>query len=176
MAFFDPTFAVMVVLPAFLAVTFPPLTVATAVLLEDQVTDLLSVVFAGLYVTVRIRALPTVSDALDLLREIDFRGLDAALTVTLQVAFFDPTFAVMVVLPAFLAVTLPPLTVATAVLLLDQVVSLLSVVLAGVKLTERFAVVPTLIVRDVLESVILLRGMFEDDGVEAPPILLMTFA
>ena len=55
-----------------------------------------------------------------------------AVTVTLQFAVFAPTFAVIVAVPAFTAVTFPLLsTFAIAVLLEVQVTVLLSVVSVG---------------------------------------------
>ena len=135
-AFFPPSSVVAVIIaePAALAVTTPDVeTVATDVLLEVQVTDLL-VALAGVTVAVRVWVSPTVMDRDELLRltpVTETIGLD---TVTEQVAFLPPSLVVtlIVAVPAALAVTRPDAeTVATEALLEDQVTDL-SVALEGV--------------------------------------------
>ena len=68
-AFAVPTVAVMVALPAALAVTVPPLTVATLELLVDQET------VPPLAVAVKVEELPTVNDNDDLFKETEYVGV-----------------------------------------------------------------------------------------------------
>ena len=113
----------MVAEPADLAVTTPAdETVATEVLLDDQVTALL-VALEGETVAVRVAVFPSSKDKDVLSRETPVTEIVAFLTVTEQVAFFEPSAVVhvMVAEPAVLAVTVPSdATVATEVLLDDQ--------------------------------------------------------
>ena len=135
-AFLPPSFVVtvMVAVPAALAVTTPEDdTVATDVLLDDQVTDL-SVALEGVTVAVSVSVSPTVMERDDLFRLTPVTEIVCALTVTVHVAFLPPSFVVtvMVAVPAAFAVTTPEEdTVATDVLLDDQVTDL-SVALEGV--------------------------------------------
>ena len=125
---------VIVAVPAFLAVTTPEVeTVATVVLLDDQVT-LLFVALDGDTVAVSVCVWPSVSVRLVWFRLTPVTGTVGALTVTEQVAVLPPSVVVtvMVVVPALFAVTMPDEeTVATDVLLEDHV-TLLSVALEGV--------------------------------------------
>ena len=128
-AFFPPSLVVTVIVtePADLAVTTPEEdTVATDVLLEDQVTDL-SVALDGVTVAVNVCVSPTVIVKDVMFRLIPVTEIVFALTVTAHVAVFAPSavFTVIVADPAALAVTTPELeTVATDVLLVDQVTDL----------------------------------------------------
>ena len=124
-AFFEPScdVQVMVAEPVDLAVTTPEVeTVATDVLLDDQLTALL-VALEGETVAVRVAVFPSSKDKDVLSRETPVTEIVAFLTVTEQVAFFEPSAVVhvMVAEPAVLAVTVPSdATVATEVLLDDQ--------------------------------------------------------
>ena len=104
---------VVCAVPAALAVTLPLLTVATEELLVDQVT-------VPEAVAVNVDVSPTVSANEDLFKETE-SATAAAETVTVHFALAVPHFAVMVAVPAALAVTLPELTVATLLLLVDHV-------------------------------------------------------
>ena len=123
---------VIVVVPAFNAVTTPLDTLATEELLLDQVTFLF-VALLGLIVAVNVIVSPSNSVAEDLSNETP---ATFAITVTLQVAVLPPSsvVTVIVVVPAFTAVTLPFDTVATDVLLLFQetflLVALLGLIVA----------------------------------------------
>ena len=149
-AFFPPSFVVtvMVAVPSISAVTTPELdTVATAVLLDDQVTDL-SAALEGVTVAVRVCVSPTVidKDVLSRLTPVTATGV----TVTAQVACRPPSTVVTVIVavPSFLAVTTPELeTVATEVLLDDQVTDL-SVAFEGDTVAVSVPVSPT--VMDIL--------------------------
>jgi hypothetical protein len=126
---FTADLAVMVVVPTLIAVIVPPETVATALLLLDQSRPV-SVVSVGLYVTVRGEVSPTPKVRVEG-RLIPIRD---TITVTVQLTLkllFAVDVAVMVAVPPPIAVTVPPETVATALLLLDQATPV-SVVLAGV--------------------------------------------
>lgn len=119
------TFAVIVVVPVALAIIVPPLTVAILVSLEVQL--IVSVAQLGVRVAVNVSVPPTVN-SVDCLRDIVLVGTEAAVTVTVQVAFLDLSpfaIAVIVALPTPLAVTTPLVfTVATEVLPEDQVTPL----------------------------------------------------
>ena len=109
----SPAWAVMVAVPLATAVTFPlESTVALDVSLLVQVT-VLSVAFSGRTVAVSVSDAPIISTSSVLLRETDITG--TMLTVTTQMAAASPALAVMVVMPAATAVTLPSAsTVATS--------------------------------------------------------------
>ena len=115
---------VIVALPPAFAVTTPVAeTVATEVLLEDQVTDL-SVASDGETVAVRVRLSPAT-----MVKDIWSRltPVTGMTTVTLQVAVLPPSLVVtvIVVVPAAFAVTTPvDETVATDVLPEDQATDL----------------------------------------------------
>src|SRR5437660_4804775 len=118
-----PIFAVIVAEPAAIPLTSPlPLTVATPVLLLDQVTTRPDngVPFASFGGAESCSVSPPVAVAGE--------GVDVTLatgtwvTVTLDVPLCPSLVAVMVAVPATTPVTSPlPFTLATAVLLLDQV-------------------------------------------------------
>ena len=131
----------MTALPASLAVTLPSWsTVATAVLLDLQLTDL-SVASLGLTVAVKISLFPFSRVSSVLFRDTEPTGIT---TVTLQVAVLAPSFVVtvMTALPASLAVTLPSWsTVATAVLL-DLQLTDLSVASLGLTVAVRVSLLP----------------------------------
>src|SRR5437660_8092405 len=115
--------AVMVAEPAVTPRTSPlPFTVATAVLLLDQVTTRPDngLPFASLGVAVSCSVAPCCTLAGDGLTVTEATG--CPLTVMLAVPLCPSLVAVMVAVPAATPVTRPlPLTVATAVLSLDQV-------------------------------------------------------
>ena len=138
-----PAFAVIVAVPAATAVTLPPLSVATFVLLLLHVT-VLSVALLGLTVAVSVAFAPVVRERLVLFKLIPVTATVALETVTVQVADLFPAFAVIVAVPAPTAVTLPPLTVATFVLLLLHV-TVLSVALLGLTVAVKDAVSPVFI-------------------------------
>ena len=151
---------VIVADPAAFAVTTPEEeTVATDVLLEDQVTDL-SVAFDGDTVAVNAWVSPTVIVSDVLFKLIPVTGTVAAFTVTEHVAVLKPSFVVtvIVVVPTALAVTTPEDdTVATDALLEDQVTDL-SVAFDGVTVAVNAWVSPTVIVSDVLFKLIPVTG------------------
>ena len=141
-------------IPAAFAVTKPDEdTVATVVLLDDQVTDL-SVALEGNTEATKVWVSPVV-----IVKEVVFRltpvtATVAALTFTEQVAFFAPSFVVTVIvaLPATLAVITPvEETVATEVLF-DVHVTDLSVALDGVIVAVSVSVSPTTIDKEVLSK------------------------
>ena len=144
----------MVAVPADLAVTTPEVeTVATDVLLEDQVTALF-VALEGETVAVMVAVLPSSRLNEVLSNDTPVTETVAGLTVTTQVAFFAPSSVVhvMVAEPADLAVTTPEVeTVATDVLLEDQVTALL-VALEGETVAVRVAVLPSSRLNDALSK------------------------
>src|SRR5437660_3562280 len=115
--------AVMVAEPAVTPLTSPlPFTVATAVLLLDQVTTRPDngLPFASLGVAVSCTVSPTATLAGDGVTVTEATG--ASVTVTSDVPLCPSLVAVIVAVPAPTPVTSPlPFTRATAVLLLDQV-------------------------------------------------------
>ena len=142
-AVFSPIFAVIVASPGFTAVIFPSSTVATISSEEVHATALSSVVSAGWYVTIRVSSWPTCSSVCVLFREIDSSGFGTGTTVTLQVAVFLPTVAVIVAVPGFTAVMVPPFTVATVLSEEVHATALSSVVSAGWYVTIRVSSWPT---------------------------------
>ena len=130
-AVLSPALAVMVVVPSAAAVTRPlSLTVAMAVLLEDQVT-VLSVALSGLTVAESWKVSCSVSASEVLFSVTEVTGMTFLETVTVHVAVLSPALAVMVVVPSANAVTRPlSLTVAMAAFAVDQV-TVLSVALSG---------------------------------------------
>ena len=112
-------FTVIVQVPAFLAFITPPAPIpATAGLLDDQLRFLL-VALEGVIVAFKVYFVPAVIVTAVVFSFMPVTATVVCFTVTLQVAFLPLlSFAVMVQLPAFLAVTTPPLpTLATAELL-----------------------------------------------------------
>ena len=129
-------FAVMVAVPTDFAVTFPFDTVAILVSLDFQVT-VLSVAFVGVIVAVSVSELPFVIVTDVLFKVIPVTSTVGLITVTLQVAvlpLFD--FAVMFAVPVETAVTLPPDTVATLLLLVVHITVLIAA-LGGVVVAVR---------------------------------------
>jgi hypothetical protein len=153
-AVFPPSFVftVIVVEPDVFAVTTPEDdTVATDVLLDDQITDL-SVALDGETVAVNEYVSPSVSVNEVLSRLTPVTAMTFAVTTTEQVAVLDPSFVVTVIdaLPGVFAVTTPEEeTVATEVLLDDHVTDLL-VALEGVTVAISVSVFPSVKVNDVL--------------------------
>jgi hypothetical protein len=136
---------VIVAVPADTAVTVPPDTVATEELLVVQLT-VLFVALLGLTVAVRVSVPPAVKERLVLLRLTLVTGTGAAVaavTVTAQVAVLFPSAVVTVIVavPADLAVTVPPDTVATSELLVVQL-TFLFVASPGLTVAVRVSVPP----------------------------------
>jgi len=133
---------VIVAVPAATAVTTPPaVTVATVGAPLLHVTFWL-VALEGVIVALRVSVLPTITLADDLFRVTPVTATTALLTVTVQVAVLPPSVAaVITAVPAATAVTTPPDTVATAVLLLLHV-TFLFVALEGVIVAIRVSVPP----------------------------------
>ena len=111
---------VIVAVPIAFAVTTPlDETVATEVLLDDQVIPWL-VAFDGWIVALRVTIFPTSKFIVLLSRDIPVTVTGAALTVTVQVAFFAPSDVVHVIVaePVAMAVIVPSdATEATDILL-----------------------------------------------------------
>ena len=123
----------MVAEPADLAVTVPSeATVATDVLLEDQVTSLF-VALEGLTVAVNWEVSPSVMVIEDEFREIPVTGTSFAFTVTWQLAVLPPSVdqTTTVVVPGDIALIVPDGLTLTTELLLEAQVTLLSVALLG---------------------------------------------
>jgi len=136
---------VMLAEPAETAVTLPlASTVETEVLEDVQVTALL-VAFVGLTVAVKVSVPPTVREVAFLFRVTPVTATVGIVTVTLQMAVFNPSVVVTVIVavPAETAVIRPDeLTVATAVLEDVQVTALL-VAFVGVTVAVKVSVAPT---------------------------------
>jgi len=145
---------VMVAVPSATAVTVAdrplPDTDATELLLLDHVTFLL-VALLGATVAVRLSVAPTVRLEEFLLRVTPVTDTGIDVTVTAQVAVLLPSWVVTVMLavPAATPTTVPPLTCATAVLLLDHVTFLL-VALLGAMVAVRLSVPPMTMLVEVL--------------------------
>ena len=154
----DAEETVMVVVPVDTAVTTPSVTVATSVLLLDQLTDLF-VASAGVTVANSGSVLPMTMVVLVMLSDMPVTATvtaGAAVTVTAQVAVFvgsDAEVTVMVVVPADMAVTIPSATVATVGSLLDHE-TILSVAAAGMTAAVSAPVLPAISSSVVGESVI----------------------
>ena len=133
----------MVASPAFTPMTLPLATVATASLLDFQVTFWL-VAFSGVMVAVRVSLSPTKMLVAVLLSFTPVTLTSLSLTVTLHVAVLPPSsvVTVMVASPAFTPMTLPLATVATASLLDFQVTFLLEASL-GATVAVRVSDPPT---------------------------------
>lgn len=136
--------------PASFAVTTPLFdTVATDVLLDDHETPVL-VALEGETVAVRLPVLPATRLIVERFKETPVTEIVAAVTETVQVAFFEPSCVVQVMVaePAAFAVTTPEdETVATDVLLDDHVTALLEA-LEGETVAVSVPVVPA--VKDML--------------------------
>jgi hypothetical protein len=136
---------VIVAVPGPTAVTVPLLTVATLLLLDDQLTALF-VALLGFTVAVRVpvEVPPMVRVRLVWFRLTLLTGVGGGgLTVTAQVAVCPPSWVVTVIVavPAATAVTVPLFTVATAGLFDDQLIAGL-VAFAGTMLADRVVVPP----------------------------------
>jgi len=154
---------VIVAVPAFTPVTFPAeLTVATAVSPDVHVT-VWSDAVVGLTVAVSVSLDPAVRDSVDLFKETPVTETVAAVTVTVHVAVLLPSVVVtvMVAEPAVTPETVPPLTVATDVLLELQD-TVWSVAVVGLMVAVRVSLEPA--VRD---SVVLLRETLVTETVES---------
>ena len=142
----------MVASPAFTPMTLPLATVATASLLDFQVTFWL-VAFSGVMVAVRVSLSPTKMLVAVLLSFTPVTLTSLSLTVTLHVAVLPPSsvVTVMVASPAFTPMTLPLATVATASLL-DFQVTFWLVAFSGVMVAVRVSLSPTKMLVAVLLS------------------------
>jgi hypothetical protein len=147
---------VIVALPAATALTVPPDIVATEALLVFHVTFLF-VALAGATVAVNVSLLPAVMLVDDLFKvtpvTATFPPLPA-LTVTAQVAVLLPSAVVTVIvsLPAATALTVPPDTVATVLLLLLHVTFLFEA-LESATVAVNVSELPAVIVVEVLFKV-----------------------
>ena len=162
-AFFPPSVVVTVIVaePAVFAVTTPDVeTVATEVLLEDQVT-VLSVAFDGVTVAIRVWKLPSTNVKLVLSRLNPVTATVFAFTATEHTAVSAPStvFTVIIAVPAAFAVTTPEEdTVATAVLS-DVHVTDLFVAFDGFTVAVNACVSPSVIVRLVLSRLTPVTGI-----------------
>jgi hypothetical protein len=158
---------VIVALPADMAVTIPPETVAMVLLLLLHVTFWL-VALEGLMVAVKVSVPPTVRLIDDLLKDTLVTDITELLTVTAQDAFLPPSSVVTVItaFPSALPVITPFVTVATASLLLSHVTFWL-VALEGVKMVVSVSIPPTV-------SVVLV--LFKDTFVTATSLALTVTA
>ena len=140
-AVFEPSTVVTVMVedPSFTAVTLPfTSTVATVVLLEDQVT-VLSVAFEGDTVAVKV-SVPPMTSVIDVLFKLTLVTV-TGFTVTTHCADIPPAVAAIVAVPTPFAVTVPLDTVATEVLELLHV-TVLSVAFVGATVAVRVSEVP----------------------------------
>ena len=140
-AVFEPSTVVTVMVedPSFTAVTLPfTSTVATVVLLEDQVT-VLSVAFEGDTVAVKV-SVPPMTSVIDVLFKLTLVTV-TGFTVTTHCTDIPPAVAVIVAVPTPFAVTVPLDTVATEVLELLHV-TVLSVAFVGATVAVRVSEVP----------------------------------
>jgi hypothetical protein len=156
---------VIVALPAAWAVTTPYVeTVATEVLLDDQVTDLF-VALVGLTVAVKVSLPPTDSERDDLLSVTPVTLTVEALTVTEQFAIFLPSSVRTVTTadPDFLAVTTPEEVTITTEVLLEDHTSVLFVALVGVIVAVSVTEPPSTNVNDCLSRVTPVTGMYFED-------------
>ena len=151
--------ALMVDVPGAMAVMVPSLTVATAVLLLNQITFLF-VAFSGITVDVSVSVSPVFSVAVVWFSVTPVTGTEVT-TVTAQVSVLLPScvVTVMVAVPTAMAVTVPLFTVAMAVLLLDQV-TFLFVAFSGSTVGVSVSVSPMPIVVVVRFSVMPVTGTF----------------
>jgi len=163
----------MVAVPAATPVTVPLLTVAMPVSLLLQVTFLF-VALAGAIVYARV-SVPLRETVVEVLfNETPVTGTS---TVTVHVAVMPPSCVTtnMAVLPAATPVTVPLLTVAMAVLLLNQVTFLL-VALAGAIVAVKVSGVPKLIVVEFLFNETPVTGIASDCTVTVHVAVLLPSA
>ena len=144
--------AVMTAVPTFTADTFPLESTVATLELELVHVTFLFVAFDGVTVAVNLSVPPISKDSDVLFNETPVTAIVLALTVTAQVAFLLPSVVVTVTVavPAAFAVTTPEEeTVATVVLLDDQVTDL-SVALDGVTVATNVWESPSVNVNEVL--------------------------
>ena len=136
----SPLIAVIIVVPAFKAFTFPfSSTVAIASSLDDHSTFLISVVFSGVYTISNLFSSP--SSKVSFLLLIAIPSSLISFTVTAHLASNSPTVAIIFTVPSFNAFTFPVLsTVTILVSSLLQVTVLSSVVSSGVYTTFSISV------------------------------------
>ena len=135
-AVFDPSFVFTVIVaePTAFAVTTPKEeTVATEVLLDDQVTDW-SVALDGVTIAVNASDSPSVNEIVLLSKTTPVTGTTLAFTVTLQVAVLPRSFVftVIVAVPTDCAVKTPKYETETTEGLLEVHVTVLSEARVGV--------------------------------------------
>ena len=148
-AVLPPHFAIIVALPALMAVTLPLSTLATDSSEDDHAT-VLSVASSGLTVAVSVAVSPTAKDSVVLSSVTDSTSTEI---FTVHSAMQEPDFAVIIAIPDFLAVTLPSDTVATDTSEDPQTTDL-SVALSGLTVAVIVSVSPTFIDKEVLSRVI----------------------
>ena len=155
---------VIVALPPPLAVTTPEEeTVATEVLLEDQLT-VLSVALDGVTVAVSVAVSPSVKVNCVGLNATPDTGTVAALTFTEQVAFLAPSVVVTVIVaePAFFVTTTPASDTVATSMLLEVHITDLSVAFAGATVAVKVAVSPSVNVNEVLSKLTPVTGITFD--------------
>ena len=169
-AVLSPAFAVMVAVPSAFAVTVPPSTVAISGLSLVHVT-VLSVALSGFTVAVRVAVFPAFSSRVVWFSSTLCTGTVAGcpLTVTLQLALLPSAVAVMVAVPAALAVTLPLLSTSTISGLSLFQVTVLLVASSGFTVAVRVALSFTSSVRSVLSSVTLVTPIFTPGSIVTLP-------
>ena len=153
-------FTVIVQVPAALALITPPdETVATFELLDDQVTFLF-VALEGVIVAFKVYFVPAVIVTAVAFSLIPVTATVGFFTVTLQVAvlpLFD--FAVIVQVPAALALITPPEPIEATFGLLDDQVIVLFVAVLGVIVAFKVYFVPAVIVTAVVLSLTLVTAV-----------------
>jgi len=164
---------VIVAVPDETAVTTPPITVATAGLLEVHVTVLL-VALPGATVAVRVSVFPGDILVLGLFNDTPVTGTvtkSPAVTVTVQVAVLLPSAVVTVIVavPAALAVTVPLVSTAATAGLLEVHVRLWLVALLGATVAIRVSEPPA-----VRKRLVYLSVMFDTGTVSALPPVTVT--
>ena len=146
----------IVALPAATAVTLPASTVATSVLLEVQAVAA-TLASVGSTVAVSVSSSPVCRARVVLLSVTDVTGMRFSSTVTTQVAVFEPSsvVTVMVAVPTALAVTLPFWSISTTSLPASSTLQVMFLLVAssGATVATKVSVSPSLSVSVVLFSV-----------------------
>ena len=137
----SPHLAVIVAVPTEMAVTTPSSETVATFSLELLHTIVLSVVFSGSTVAVKVSFSPTASSNVSLLRVIVVAII--GFTVTLQVAVTSPQVAVIVASPTEIAVTIPSSDTVTTSSLSELQMIVLSVAFSGTTVAVRVSFLPT---------------------------------
>ena len=141
--------AVMVAVPAFIAVILPFSSTATTVLSLELQATLLSVALSGVMAATNVSLSPVVMFTSWRSRVRSVTGTSGgvgSVTVTTQESeILFAEVAVMVAVPAFIAVMLPFSSTATTVLSLELQATLLSVALSGVMVAVNVSLSPVVI-------------------------------